>query len=534
MASIDIFKNGSFNADAMIENFDFSSWKTVKEASAQGDWPDINQLSQYFRTGNCLATLMYYGLKFSTIADSHIRREGSYAQDYAGGVSYIPIKRIYNPKTVTFKSRIYQKKNVGYNQGYFGVSQVNANNEMIAKGSKYIDENNSSSGASFVERTITLSNVDYIDYIYMQWYDGTEEFMDISIYYEPLEIANGGGATHIAKVTGQLKDLSSNLSDILMVSGGGGGGLLVGDTDYSGKEAGGISGSGDNSADQSTGNAFGQGESGTGVSGGGSGLYGGYKGTSAKSGGAGSGYIGNSLLSNKKMVGYNVPTSSAKGTKTESTNEVSASAVSGKPKSGNGSARIKFVKECTEKYIDNLMVSDTLNNVENKSTAQWGSPFHLNEWDNNLFIDSIGNGHTLHGASPGQNQSNLIYDSTNKQFTVSKNEQLTEGYLIPLQKNQDIYKLTFDVQLAASQGYGWDTSLIGFLSTGTNGFSTKIEKNILWMNNQTGETGEHVTDYNWHTFSYNLNLKNISYFGFSCANNQCRFKNIKIVSCDSV
>ena len=90
--------------------------------------------------------------------------------------------------------------------------------------------------------------------------------------------SNGGGATHIAKVTGQLKDLSSNLSDILIVSGGGGGGLLVGETSYTGKEAGGISGSGDNSANQSTGYAFGQGESGTDVSGGGSGLYGGYKG----------------------------------------------------------------------------------------------------------------------------------------------------------------------------------------------------------------------------------------------------------------
>lgn len=90
--------------------------------------------------------------------------------------------------------------------------------------------------------------------------------------------SNGGGATHIAKVTGQLKDLSSNLSDILMVSGGGGGGMLVGETEYAGADAGGISGSGDNSADQSTGYAFGRGESGTNVSGGGSGLYGGYKG----------------------------------------------------------------------------------------------------------------------------------------------------------------------------------------------------------------------------------------------------------------
>lgn len=161
----------------------------------------------------------------------------------------------------------------------------------------------------------------------------------------PSYTSNGGGATHIAKVTGQLKDLSSNLSDILMVSGGGGGGLLVGETEYTGKEAGGISGSGDNSADQSTGNAFGLGESGTNLSGGGSGLYGGYKGTSSKSGGAGSGYIRNSLLSNKKMVGYNVPTSSAENTKTESVNEASADPVSDKPKIGNGFARIKFLRD---------------------------------------------------------------------------------------------------------------------------------------------------------------------------------------------
>lgn len=90
--------------------------------------------------------------------------------------------------------------------------------------------------------------------------------------------SNGGGATHIAKVTGQLKDLSSNLSDILIVSGGGGGGLLVGETAYEGKDAGGIAGNGSNSADQSTGYAFGQGESGTNASGGGGGYYGGYKG----------------------------------------------------------------------------------------------------------------------------------------------------------------------------------------------------------------------------------------------------------------
>ncbi len=95
----------------------------------------------------------------------------------------------------------------------------------------------------------------------------------------PAITSNGGGATHIAKRAGLLSSIgASNLSDILMVSGGGGGGLIIGDDVYAGKDAGGISGNGNNSANQTTGYAFGQGESDDGVSGGGGGLYGGYKG----------------------------------------------------------------------------------------------------------------------------------------------------------------------------------------------------------------------------------------------------------------
>ena len=113
----------------------------------------------------------------------------------------------------------------------------------------------------------------------------TYHYRNVNIYVDgelwsrggstPTYTSNGGGATHIAKVTGQLKDLSA--SNILLVSGGGGGGLLSGETPYAGADAGGISGSGSNSGDQSSGYAFGQGESGTNVSGGGGGYYGGYK-----------------------------------------------------------------------------------------------------------------------------------------------------------------------------------------------------------------------------------------------------------------
>ena len=119
--------------------------------------------------------------------------------------------------------------------------------------------------------------------------------------------------------------------------------MVTDDSAMSGADAGGISGSGSNSGDQSSGYAFGQGESGTNVSGGGGGYYGGEKGGSLLSGGAGSGYIGNSLVSNKKMVGYNVPTSSAEATKTESVSVYSATKEANKPKAGNGFAKVKFL-----------------------------------------------------------------------------------------------------------------------------------------------------------------------------------------------
>lgn len=159
--------------------------------------------------------------------------------------------------------------------------------------------------------------------------------------------ANGGGATHIAKISGLLSDIgSSNLEDIYIIAGGGGGALLIGEDEYAGKDAGGISGNGTNSANQTIGYAFGQGESGSKTaSAGGGGLYGGYKGSvnNTLAGGAGSGYIGNPLLTNKKMVGYKVPESTDDSTKTDSSNSQSAIAKANTPKAGNGFARITFM-----------------------------------------------------------------------------------------------------------------------------------------------------------------------------------------------
>lgn len=148
----------------------------------------------------------------------------------------------------------------------------------------------------------------------------------------------GGGATHIATSTGILRDLSA--SNLIIVSGGGGGAS----ENSNGADAGGISGSGANSGNQTTGYMFGQGEYSLSGAGGGGGLYGGHA-----ENGAGSGYIkdtiGALIKQNKKMVGYDVPTSIEVNTKTESNFKVSANAARNSSKMGNGFVKIKRLEK---------------------------------------------------------------------------------------------------------------------------------------------------------------------------------------------
>ena len=166
---------------------------------------------------------------------------------------------------------------------------------------------------------------------------------------------SGGGATHIATVPGLLESLENKKDDLLIVSGGGGGGGQ--ETAYIGYcyggSAGGITGSKGTSnpsryetpgnvGTQSSGYVFGKGEaSSSWIGSGGSGLFGGYKGCG---GGGGSGYIGNSLLTEKVMYCYNCTESTEESTKTISTTCVSSKPTENCAKIGNGYARITLIK----------------------------------------------------------------------------------------------------------------------------------------------------------------------------------------------
>ena len=182
----------------------------------------------------------------------------------------------------------------------------------------------------------------------------------------------GGGATHIAKVSGLLSTLSSQTGNILIVAGGGGGTGVYNANEVGGSGGGitGVSG-GHNSSSwaggggggtqagggslgsgnvQGTVGTFGSGGKGgyesefaQGSGGGGGGYYGGAGGSARNGGGGGgSGYIGNSLLTNKYMYCYNCTTSNDVNTKTYTTTNVSATPTADYAKSGSGAARITF------------------------------------------------------------------------------------------------------------------------------------------------------------------------------------------------
>ncbi len=187
----------------------------------------------------------------------------------------------------------------------------------------------------------------------------------------------GGGATHIATATGLLSSFSasSNRNKVLIVAGGGGGGYYTFYFNSSGGHAGGVNGGLLRSnycrgrsvvlgtaASQSAGGtgggcvdgsfyaagSFGKGGTyGAWSSGGGAGWFGGGNGYAYGAQG-GSSYIGNSLLLSrnnitKSMYCISCVESTDAATKTVSTTNESASAISNYAKRGHGAAKIRWL-----------------------------------------------------------------------------------------------------------------------------------------------------------------------------------------------
>lgn len=155
---------------------------------------------------------------------------------------------------------------------------------------------------------------------------------------------------------------------------------------------------------------------------------------SNKSGGAGSGYIGNSLLSNKKMVGYNVPTSSAESTKTESVDEASETPVSGKPNIGNGFARIKFLRDIQVLTLEQITNGGQISGYTTISgDYTWNATPPWSEMDGRILFLKKYNGRPLE------------YDSNGGYFYFERKSGDSESnFYIPIPVRMKVTKITFD------------------------------------------------------------------------------------------
>ena len=199
-------------------------------------------------------------------------------------------------------------------------------------------------------------------------YNGGGSIRSNGIEYESDFGRSGGGATHIAIKSGILSTLEEHRDTIVMVSSGGGGAnhRREGYGDGNGGSGGGFRENDGFSINHTNGYGYGYGTGGTQSTGGisiwnagtttleeswylsgtfGQGAsrnysynYGGQSG-----GGGGSGYIGNSLLTNKAMYCYNCEESNEESTKTISTTCNEEAPTSYCAKKGNGYARITLV-----------------------------------------------------------------------------------------------------------------------------------------------------------------------------------------------
>lgn len=249
--------------------------------------------------------------------------------------------------------------------------------------------------------------------------------------YQNSNAAGGGGATHISKTPGLLKDFYDHQEDLIIVSGAGGGGHNTNSANYAvGGSGGGFKGmdatslsshhtlagrhaypgtqtsAGCNNTGKDCG-AFGIGgnssttayHSGAG-SGGGAGFYGG-SGANINGGAGGSGYIASSSLRSykevtKSMYCYNCTLSSDEDTYTVSTKKYSSTPTSYYAKSGNGYAKITLLQPPSENnFLSNIIVKATNFQTLKTTTKNYTPDYNLEVSEYNVTLDVLETSITL-------------------------------------------------------------------------------------------------------------------------------------------
>ena len=230
------------------------------------------------------------------------------------------------------------------------------------------------------------------------------------------------------------------------------------------------------------------------------------------------------------MIGYNVPTSSSESTKTESTNEYSESPVSGKPKIGNGHARIKLVRELVELAFTSIARTLDMTHLTTSQNDEWTAWFYAiyTKWNTWLNTDYI-----LMGHSPGTSTNEMTY--SNEEFSLTLNPSWGGLHRIfPFSERKTIYGVSFDVKLSTRQsGYSY---ILLEVDNITDEKTLGGHAEVLTAMKPTDMTFDFTIqfeDTDWHHVEYvfsapviNANYMQIAMFGLYSGN----IKNIKFLT----
>ncbi len=260
--------------------------------------------------------------------------ETTFDFDYTGGEQTFVV-----PASGTYRLETWGAQGGSYNSEFFGGYGGYSTGIIALKNSKNIFINVGGSGNTSLGLS-TISNGGYNG-----GGSGKSSFNNANSFG-----SGGGGATHIAIKTGLLSTLENSKTDIIIVSGGGAGiyadlALFPSYSAFKIGHAGGYIGN-KGVAHTYRDDIYSMSDGGTQIGGYSFGIGNSYSDNAyseTAGGGGGSGYIGNTLLTNKVMYCYDCEESSEESTKTISTTCSEETPTSYCAKKGNGYARITLV-----------------------------------------------------------------------------------------------------------------------------------------------------------------------------------------------
>lgn len=176
-----IFTSGAFNSYAMPSGFSLSN----RKANITSFSDDIEGLSDWFLSEYVLVTGQQNVGQFFEIENDYIVKPREENFQYNNQYTFIPIKRIRNPKKLKMSTslRSYDSRVSSSNRVLFRAGYVNSNNVFVWSNNNYTKYFNSTD-QNWSSNEIDISEMPYVDYVIVNGMLGLPAYKDIQIVYE--------------------------------------------------------------------------------------------------------------------------------------------------------------------------------------------------------------------------------------------------------------------------------------------------------------------------------------------------------------